>query len=221
MEILTSESEEERLLQEVKSASTESESCIDEVPDAEIVCLIRLHDEPALLVLIQRYGGQVHTICNSICGDELEASGVASDVFWEFWRYAELFQSERGSLRSYLLTMARSRSIDRKRSMTSLSRQRSKFIDSKINSNHELAAADSPDHRALCIEKIEEVQQALCQLSDLQRQMLQMAFFDGLSHREVASALQIPLGTVKTHIRKGLLRLRYLLSELSQSGKHS
>ncbi len=201
--------------------STDSESCIDEVPDEEIVRLIRLRDEPALMVLIQRYGGQVHTICKNICGDELEASGVVSDVFWEFWRHAELFQSQRGSLRSYLFTMARSRSIDRKRSMTSLSRQRSKFIDTKAHSNHALAASDAPDHRALSVEKAEEVKQALCQLSELQRQMLQMAFFDGLSHREVASALQIPLGTVKTHIRKGLLRLRYLLSELSQSGKHS
>ena len=144
--------------------STESESCIDKVPDEEIVRLIRLHDEPALMVLIQRYGGQVHTICKSICGDELEASGVVSDVFWEFWRHAELFQSQRGSLRSYLLTMARSRSIDRKRSMTSLSRQRSKFVDTKTHSNHELAASDAPDHRALSVEKAEEVQQALCQL---------------------------------------------------------
>ena len=199
----------------------ESDACVDELPDEEIVRLIRLHDEPALMVLIQRYGGQVHTVCKSICGEELETNGVVSDVFWEFWRHAELFESQRGSLRSYLLTMARSRSIDRKRSITSLSRQRSKFIDTKINSNHELATSDSPDQRALSVEKAEEVQQALCQLSDLQRQMLQLAFFDGLSHREVASSLQIPLGTVKTHIRKGLLRLRYLLSELSQSGKHS
>ena len=201
--------------------SREADSCVDELPDEEIVRLIRLHDEPALMLLIQRYGGQVHTVCKSICGDELEASGVVSDVFWEFWRHAELFQSQRGSLRSYLLTMARSRSIDRKRSTTSLSRQRSKFIDSKINGNHDLSTSDAPDHRALSIEKAQEVQQALCQLADLQRQMLQLTFFDGLSHREVASSLQIPLGTVKTHIRKGLLRLRYLLSELSQSGKHS
>lgn len=81
--------------------------------------------------------------------------------------------------------------------------------------------ADSPEQRAMSDENAEEVQHALGQLSDLQRQMLQLAFFDGMSHREVASALQIPLGTVKTHIRKGLLRLRFLLSELSQTGKHS
>ncbi len=190
------------------------------MPDDDVVHLIRLQDERALGTLIQRYGGQVHAVCRNICGDELEANGVVSDVFWQFWRHAELFQPQRGSLRSYLLTMARSRSIDRKRSITALSRQRSRFIDATINSTPELSPADSPDHRALHDENAEEVQQALCQLSDLQRKMLQLAFFDGLSHREVASSLQIPLGTVKTHIRKGLLRLRYLLSELSQTGKH-
>ena len=197
----------------------ETDVCVDDMPDDGIVHLIRQHDEQALAALIQRYGGQVHAICRNICGDELEANGVVSDVFWEFWRHAELFQPQRGSLRSYLLTMARSRSIDRKRSNTSLSRQRSKFIDATINT-HDLSPADSPDHRALHDENAEEVQQALCQLSDLQRQMLHLAFFDGMSHREVASSLQIPLGTVKTHIRKGLLRLKYLLSDLSQTGKH-
>ncbi len=192
-----------------------------DVPDEELVRLICQHDEAALAVLIQRYGGQVQVVCKSICGDELEANGVVSDVFWEFWRHAELFQSQRGSLRSYLLTMARSRSIDRMRSVVSQSRQRSKFIDATVHNAKELSSADSPERRALSDENAEEVQQALCQLSELQRQTLQLAFFDGMSHREVASTLQIPLGTVKTHIRKGLLRLRFLLSELSQTGKHS
>ncbi|MDX1927656.1 MAG: sigma-70 family RNA polymerase sigma factor, partial [Pirellulaceae bacterium] len=103
----------------------------------------------------------------------------------------------------------------------SQSRQRSKFIDATNGTCKELSTADSPEHRAMSDENAEEVQHALGQLSDLQRQMLQLAFFEGMSHREVASNLQIPLGTVKTHIRKGLLRLRFLLSELSQTGKHS
>lgn len=202
-------------------SSRESDAWVEEIPDEEVVRLIRLHDERALVLLIQRYGGQVQALCESICGDELEANGVVSDVFWEFWRHAERFQSHRGSLRSYLLTMARSRSIDRKRSMTSLTRQRSKFIDASISNSTEPVTADSPDYRALRNEAADEIQHALSQLSDLQRQMLQMAFFDGMSYREVANNLQIPLGTVKTHIRKGLLRLKYLLSELSQTGKHS
>lgn len=201
--------------------SREAEAWVEELPDDEIVRLIRQHDEAALTVLIQRYGGQAQAVCKSICSDELDANGVVSDIFWEFWRHADLFKSHRGSLRSYLLTMARSRSIDRMRSVASLSKQRSKFIDATISRSKELSTADLPEHRALSDENAEEVQNALCQLSDLQRQMLQLAFFDGMSHREVARTLQIPLGTVKTHIRKGLLRLRFLLSELSQTGKYS
>jgi RNA polymerase sigma-70 factor, ECF subfamily len=199
----------------------EAQAWGEEVPDDEIVRLIRKQDERALTALIQRYGGQLQAVCKCICCDELEANGVVSDVFWQFWRHAELFEAQRGSLRTYLLTMARSRSIDRVRSTTSLSRQRSKFIDAAVNDSKLLSCTESPEHRVLCDENAEEVKNALGQLSDLQRQLLQLAFFEGMSHSEVASALQIPLGTVKTHIRKGLLRLRYLLSELSQTGKHS
>ena len=201
--------------------SREADAWTGEMSDDQIVWLILQQDESGLTALIQRYGGQVHAVCKCICCDELEANAVVSDIFWEFWRHAELFQSHRGSLRSYLLTMARSRSIDRMRSAASQTRQRSKFIDATSGSSQEIATSDSPEQRAMSNENAEEVQHALSQLSDLQRQMLQLAFFDGMSHREVASTLQIPLGTVKTHIRKGLLRLRYLLSELSQTGKHS
>ncbi len=202
--------------------SREVEIRSDELPDDEIVGLIREHDERGLAALIQRYGGQVYSVCRSILfGDEFEISGVVSDVFWEFWRHADLFECQRGSLRSYLVTMARSRSIDRMRAVASLARQHRKFRDATSNNSKELSTAESPEQRALRDENAEEVQQALSQLSEPQQRMLRLAFFDGMSHREVASALQIPLGTVKTHIRQGLLRLRYLCLELSRVEKHS
>lgn len=207
-----------RLLTEL---SSEAAQCSNETPDDELVRLIRLKDEQSLVILIQRYGGQVQSVCRSICGDDLEANGVVSDVFWEFWRSAENFQNQRGSLRSYLLTMARSRSIDRRRSADSRHRLQSKFFDAIVHHSRLDFSSASPDQRAVGHENSEEVQQALGQLSEIQQQMLQLAFFDGLSHREVASLLQVPLGTVKTHIRKGLLRLRFLLKEFSKAGECS
>lgn len=189
--------------------------------DDDLVRLICQRDEPALAVLIQRYSGQVYAICKRICKDELDAYGVVSDVFWEFWRNADRFRSERGSLRAYLLTMARSRAIDRQRSVASLAHQRNRFIEAVQNGGIDLAITDAPERQWIFEEDAIEVQQALCRLTVIQRQVLQLAFFDGLSHREVAQTLQLPLGTVKSHIRKALLRLKHLLSRLSEAGTHN
>ena len=199
--------------------SRPSEACAHESSDDELYCSIQMRDERALAELIQRYGGQVQAISRLICGDDLEANGVVSDVFWEFWRHSDCYSKERGSLRAYLLTMARSRSIDRKRAMSSRSRQHSEFIDATIATADANSLNRSPDHQVIHDESAEQIQQALCQLSDLQRQLLKLTFFHGMSHREVANSANLPLGTVKTHIRKGLLRLKRLLIEFSQTGE--
>jgi RNA polymerase sigma-70 factor, ECF subfamily len=196
-----------------------SETCASESSDDELLCSIQMRDERALAALIQRYGGQVQAVCRVICGDDLEANGVVSDVFWEFWRNSSLYAKQRGSVRAYLLTMARSRSIDRKRAMSSRSRQHSDYIDATMTNTFAHSLNQAPDYQVMNDENAEQIQQALCQLSELQRQLLQLTFFHGMSHREVASSARLPLGTVKTHIRKGLLRLKNLLVEFSKTGE--
>lgn len=163
---------------------------------------------------MDRYGEEVQAICRRICIDELEANCAASEVFWEFWRNARLFQSQRGSLRSYLLTIARSRSIDYKRMSTSRSRRFSQ-IDDNIHNSLVLSHEDLPQNDLLTDESASAVRQALYQLSRDQRQLLHLAFFDGLTHREIAELEEIPLGTVKARIRRSLLKLKCLL--LSQT----
>ncbi len=193
--------------------------CANESSDDELLCLIHMRDERALAELIQRYGGQVQALCKLICSDDLEANGVVSEVFWEFWRHSELYSKQRGSLRTYLLTMARSRSIDRKRAMSARSRQHTEFVDATLTNADTNALNSTPDGQAMSDENAEQIQQALCQLSDVQRQLLQLTFFHGMSHREVSRSVNLPLGTVKTHIRKALLRLRTLLVEFRQTGE--
>lgn len=201
-----------------------SAQCRDEFSnvwlDDELVDGIRQRNEEALTVLIDRYGGQVRALCLRICSDELEASGVVTEVFWQFWCQADRFEPARGSICTYLLTMARSRAIDARRSVASFSRQRTQWMEA-TKYGCEANGEGSPEAQLLRDEYTQEVQQALKQLPDLQRKLLQLAFFDGLTHSQMASLLQTPLGTVKTHIRKGLLRLRYLLTELSESGKRA
>ena len=201
----------------------EPNSKLDEVAngwlDDELVAGIRQRDEHALVALIDRYGNQVQAICLRICRDELEASGVVTEVFWQFWCQAERYESVRGSLCSYLLMMARSRSIDARRSSVSASQLCSRLIELSENQNAQHCATSGPEGQLLRDEYAREVQHALGQLTDLQRTVLELAFFEGMSHTQVASILQTPLGTVKTHIRKALMKLRYLLTELSESGR--
>ena len=186
------------------------------ISDAELIQSICRRDESALDDAIRIYGGQVNALCKRICCDDLEASGVVSEVFWELWRNASLFQSHRGSLRSYLLTMARSRSLDRYRRVASQNRRQSKFIEAAVDRMGDFASNESPDERPIHDENSREVHSALSQLPQLQRQALILAFFDGLSHSQVSQELGMPLGSVKTNIRNGLLKLRQLLAPLRE-----
>lgn len=163
-------------------------------------------DEHALAALIDRYGGQVLAVCLRICSDPVEANGAITDVFSHLWHQADSFEPRRGSLRSYLLTLARSRSIDARRSAVLDSSQRTRPIDVAMNSGPIQTAVTGLVTRLPSDEdeNAQEVQQSLGQLSDQQRSVLHLAFFDGLSHQEVATLLQTPLATVKAHIRMGL-----------------
>ncbi len=186
------------------------------ISDEELMQSICRRDESALDLVIQIYGGQVNAVCQRICKDDLEASGVVSEVFWELWRNATLFQSHRGSLRSYLLTMARSRALDRWRTVSSQNRQQHKFLESSGQRVADFTSNELPDHRPVNEESAQEVHTALSQLPPLQRQALLLAFFDGMSHREVSQELDVPLGSVKTHIRSGLIKLRRLLASMRE-----
>jgi RNA polymerase sigma-70 factor (ECF subfamily) len=184
--------------------------------DDELVQSICRREEWALDVVIRIYGGQVNALCRRICVDELEANGVFSEVFWELWRNASMFQSRRGSLRSYLLTMARSRALDRYRAVSSQSRKQHRFLEAAMDRMGDFTSNESPDERPIQEENSKEVHSALSQLPQMQQQALFLTFFDGLSHREVSQELGVPLGSVKTSIRSGLLKLRRLLASLRE-----
>ncbi len=204
-------------LSEEKAVLTEQHG---QLSDAELVQLICCKDESALDTVIRIYGGQVNALCRRICVDELEASGVVSEVFWEFWRNASHFQSHRGTLRSYLLTIARSRALDRYRAISSQNRKQHRFMTAVQEGGVVFASNEAPDDRPISSENALEVQSALSQLPQLQRQSLLLAFFDGLSHREVSQKLGVPLGSVKTNIRTGLLKLRHLLASMGESREY-
>lgn len=196
---------------------SEAEPSCEPPTDSELMFRIAGHDQDALEELYNRYSSLVYTICHRICGDFAESQAVTTEVFWEIWQNAGKFDPQRGRFRTYLAMMSRSRAIDRCRSADGRA--------SRTHQSIETVAAIEMDHSgdpSSDFQKIEDrdlVRGALAGLEEDQRNFLTLAFFDGLTHREIAEAVNAPLGTVKSKIRKGLqqlkMSLRHIMNEKS------
>ncbi len=183
----------------------------------ELVDRIAQREELALSMLIEVYGPRVLGLCRSIVGEQLEAESVMSDVFLELWNRPQSYDAERASIATYLLTLARSRSIDRLRRRSSQTVQMEKIMSNETQSTRH-DHSETSEAAALLLEKRQQVQCALLRLPKQQRDALQLAFFSGLTHREVSARLQLPLGTIKSHIRKGLMQLKSELADTLELG---
>jgi RNA polymerase sigma-70 factor (ECF subfamily) len=182
--------------------------------DLTLMELLARRDASALDALYLRHSSLVFALCLRILRSHAEAEEVLQEVFWELWRSSGRYAAERGSARVYLVQLARSRSLDRLR----LRRRREALLadaGGPAAVASELGGeARTPNALAAALsgEENRQVQAALCELSDSERQAVTLSFFDGLSHAEIAAHLGEPLGTVKTRIRRALLRLRAVLA---------
>lgn len=168
-------------------------------------------DESAFLELYRAYGDRVLAVCLRVLHDLHTAEDVLSEVFWEIWRHPERYDSSRSTPQTYLLMVARSRAIDRLRE----SARRAKTISAAGVFAPEVGVIKPDNLPEASVHRQEEkhlVRRALQNLDAPQRQVLELAFFGGLSHQEIATHLDSPLGTVKSRIRQGLIHLRSKLS---------
>ena len=180
--------------------------------DARLMALVRLGDRAAFRQLYDRYAGEVFAVCLRVLDNHADAEDAAAEVFCEVWQRRERYDGRRAGPRTYLVLLARSRAIDRLRSRRArLDRNNSPSFDEVLHPTT-AGAATGPDAQVVRAELADRVRAALAELDQRQRTALDLAFFEGLSHREVAERLGAPLGTVKTHIRKGLAKLRYSIS---------
>ncbi len=161
-------------------------------------------DRIALAAFYDRHSAMVLAVCTRVLQDASEAEDVVVDVFFEIWTRADRYNLNRGSPLAYLLILARSRSIDRKRSRGIRPGLISDSAAVKQQPSTRAAPAQSTDLN----EQRQLVRAALESLEPAQRQALECSFYDDLSHSEIAQRLNKPLGTVKTYIRQGLIRLR-------------
>lgn len=162
-------------------------------------------DADALDALYRRYSRVAFGLVLRIVGNREDAEDVLTDVFWQAWQQAGRYDFTRGNPAAWLLTIARTRAIDRIRS-TGRKQQQTYGLDEQ----RELPVSPQPDPFVLSGTRT-AVQQALQTLPEQQRILLEMAYFEGMSHTEIAGNLGLPLGTVKDRIRTAMMHLRQRL----------
>jgi RNA polymerase sigma-70 factor, ECF subfamily len=170
----------------------------DVADNMRLVARIRAGDQHAMSELYDRYGKVVYAVALRVLQDTSAAEDVLQDVFLQLWRNPDAFDASRGSLTAWLAVVTRHRAIDRLR-------QRKPEVDIE-----ECVIAGGPDlgdeaERNLMIEKVRSV---LAEMNPDQRHALELAYFQGLTHTEIAEKTGEPLGTIKTRIRSGLQLLR-------------
>jgi RNA polymerase sigma-70 factor (ECF subfamily) len=173
-------------------------------------------DSTALSALYDAHAGAIYSLALRVVGDEADAEDVLQEVFTQAWRQASRYDASRGSVAAWLLTMARTRAIDRLRA-------RRARPDSAATTGDEAlldlsAPVVDPGDALESARDAERLRQALGELPLLQRLAIELAYFEGLTQSEIAERLEQPLGTVKTRIRLGLLKLRDSLSRGAPGG---
>ena len=167
---------------------------------------ITQRDAQALRRLYDKYSPVVFALCIRILKDRADAEEVLEEVFFEIWERSDRYDAARGSPITYLMQLTRSRATDRWRNRA---RRNANLPSIPCDSTPETASGTaSPDQSAQISEMRAGVLAALAELDAEQRQALELAYYDGLSHSEIAQKLGQPLGTVKTRIRRSLIHLR-------------
>jgi RNA polymerase sigma-70 factor (ECF subfamily) len=166
--------------------------------DISLVSAIRSGDENAMAKLYDRYSSIVYSVALRVLGETGAAEDVLQEVFMQLWRNPGVFDSSRGNLAAWLAVISRNRAIDaiRKR------HPETDIADVVVSVEPDLTG-DAERARAM-----EKVRGALGAIPSAQRSALEMAYFEGLTHTEIAAKTGEPLGTIKTRIRAGLLALR-------------
>ena len=174
--------------------------------DAELFEAMQAQQHSALAALYDRYSSLVYRLALRILLNPQEAEDLTQEIFLKLWR-SSTYDVNRGSLSSFLTTLTRSRAIDRLRSRSSTLKSLQRWGTTMTAQPPPM----NPFEAASIHQRSEHVRSALADLPDKYRQILELAYYEGLSQSEIAARLEIPLGTVKSWSRQGLLTLRKTL----------
>jgi RNA polymerase sigma-70 factor (ECF subfamily) len=186
-----------------------SEAARVEPDDGQLVARMVGRDQSAMAELYDRTNQIVYGLALRILGDEAAAEDVMVEVYTKAWKLAADYDPSRGTAAAWLLVMTRTRAVDILRA-----RQRDRASEPLETVRQLSSEAPGPEALTLAAERHRFVHGALGRLSNEQRQLMELAYFGGMSHSEIAAALGQPLGTVKTRIRSAMMQLRQLLAPL-------
>jgi RNA polymerase sigma-70 factor (ECF subfamily) len=162
----------------------------------------------AVAELYDRHARPIYSLALRILGDATEAEDIVQEVFSQAWKQAARYSASRGAVAAWLMTLARSRAIDRLRAK----RARPGDVSDERVAGQLVDAGPPADSLVLSSEQVARVRAALDELPLLQRAAIELAYYEGLTHAEIADRLEQPLGTVKTRIRLAMLKLRDVLA---------
>jgi RNA polymerase sigma-70 factor, ECF subfamily len=165
-------------------------------------------DRDAFAALYDASSSLVYSLAFRILGNRADAEEVTLDVYLQVWREAGRFDAARGGVTSWLVTIGRSRALDRYRSHQTRQKREAGPVETDSPSG-----APSPEKLTAMSQDRRVVAEAMASLAPEQRQVIDLAYFHGMSQSEMAEYLGLPLGTVKTRVRLGMMRLRELIGE--------
>ncbi|MGN6700586.1 MAG: RNA polymerase sigma factor [Thermomicrobiales bacterium] len=175
--------------------------------DEALLAAVQRRDERAIAALYDRYGGLAFGLAYRILDDRGAAEDVVQDAFMSVWRRAVSFQLDRGSVRTWLLSIVHHRAIDRLRGAAGKTRR-----DEPLDEIDRIAQVDDPWREVSIRVQGDVLKRGLATLPEAQRQTIELAYFGGYTQQEIATAMDVPVGTVKGRMRIGLQKLREILS---------
>ena len=193
---------------QIKEPEKRDQAIVTEQLLQEWIARVVDSDQTALGLLYESLVGQVYGLALRITRRVQLAEEVVQDTFWQVWRQAPRFGPERGSAKAWIMTIARSRALDALR--------RIELNECKLEPEAlallEASDDDIPSDLLEAMQQGHQLHTALASLESMPRQLVSLAFFRGLSHDEIAEHTGLPLGTVKSHIRRALLTLQQILT---------
>jgi RNA polymerase sigma-70 factor (ECF subfamily) len=179
--------------------------------DAELLAAIAQKQDWALAALYDRYATVLYSLALKILRESEPAQDVVHEAFLTAWRKAAMYNETRGNVATWLVVLCRNLAIDQYRTKMRLVSRR---VELDVAADYLASKEDDPAMAAVAADDVRQLREALVKLPPEQKQIIDMAYFQGMSQSEIAAATQTPLGTVKTRTRQALLKLREALADI-------